>query len=101
MVAPSHPAEWSPVTAATRNYGTAAAPRQDREGCGQLASRLGAAGTGLLVLGGVLYSAVYALRRPNPVPSVFGYHEVFHALVIAAAAAHYITVAFCVLLRRG
>ncbi len=69
MVEPSHPAEWAPVTAATRNYGTAAAPRHDRQGCGQLASRLGAAGTGLLVLGGVLYSAVYALRRPNPVPA--------------------------------
>jgi len=70
----------------------------------ELASRLGITGTGLLVLGGVLYSsgaAVYALRRPNPVPAVFGYHEVFHALVIAAAIAHYVAVAFCVLLRGG
>jgi hemolysin III len=65
-----------------------------------LVSRLGATATGLLVLGGVLYSAgavVYALRRPDPVPAVFGYHEVFHALVIAAAIAHYIVVASCIL----
>jgi hemolysin III len=69
---------------------------------GELASHLGVTGTGLLVLGGILYSAgaaVYALRRPNPAPAVFGYHEVFHALVIAAATAHYVAVAFCVLLR--
>lgn len=68
----------------------------------ELASRLGVTGTGLLVLGGVLYSAgaaVYALRRPNPAPAVFGYHEVFHALVIAAAIAHYVAVVSCVLPR--
>ena len=67
-----------------------------------LVSQLGATATGLIVLGGVLYSAgaaVYALRRPDPVPEVFGYHEVFHALVIAAAVAHYGVVAFCVLQR--
>jgi hemolysin III len=68
----------------------------------QLVSLLGATATSLLVLGGVLYSAgaaVYALRRPNPAPAVFGYHEVFHALVIAAAITHYVVVAFCVLPR--
>ena len=37
---------------------------------------------------------VYALRRPDPSPEVFGYHEIFHALVIAAAAAHFAAVAF-------
>jgi hemolysin III len=66
----------------------------------ELLSELGATGTGLLVLGGVLYLAgavVYALRRPDPAPEVFGYHEVFHALVIAAAVAHYAVVAFYVL----
>jgi len=68
----------------------------------ELGSQLGATATGLIVLGGVLYSAgaaVYALRRPDPVPEVFGYHEVFHALVIAAAVAHYVVVAFYVLPR--
>ena len=58
-----------------------------------------AAGPGVLALlgiGGVLYSAgaiIYALRRPDPFPRVFGYHEVFHALVILAAALHYAAVA--------
>jgi hemolysin III len=44
----------------------------------------------------VLYTAgavIYALRKPNPVPGVFGYHEVFHALVVIAAAAHFAAVA--------
>ncbi len=43
----------------------------------------------MVVAGGLLYTLgalVYAFRRPDPVPTVFGYHEVFHALVIAAAA---------------
>jgi hemolysin III len=46
----------------------------------------------LLALGGLLYTigaVVYGLRRPNPYPSWFGFHEVFHALTIAAFAAHY------------
>jgi hemolysin III len=48
-----------------------------------------------LFAGGVLYSVgavIYALKRPNPAPGVFGYHEVFHALVVAAAACHYFVV---------
>ncbi len=40
---------------------------------------------------------VYASGRPNPWPKVFGYHEVFHALVIAAAALQYAVIAFAVL----
>jgi hemolysin III len=62
----------------------------------QMAREMGALGVGLIALGGVLYTAgavIYALRRPNPVPGVFGYHEVFHALVVAAAAAHFAAVA--------
>jgi hemolysin III len=58
---------------------------------------IGTAGVLLVAAGGVLYTAgavVYATQRPNPSPSVFGYHEVFHALVIAAAAAHFAAVAF-------
>jgi hemolysin III len=62
----------------------------------ELARAIGAVGLGLIVLGGVLYTAgavIYALQKPNPVPGVFGYHEVFHALVLAAAAAHFAAVA--------
>jgi hemolysin III len=55
-------------------------------------------GAGILIAaGGVLYLAgavIYALQRPDPSPSVFGYHEIFHVLVIAAAAAHFAAVAF-------
>jgi hemolysin III len=47
------------------------------------------AGEGLLYSGGAL---VYATQRPDPWPRTFGFHEVFHALVIVAAAAHYIAV---------
>ncbi len=46
----------------------------------------------LIVAGGLLYSAgavVYALQRPDPSPRWFGFHEVFHALTVAAFAAHY------------
>jgi hemolysin III len=58
---------------------------------------IGVGGTLLVALGGLLYSAgavVYAVQRPNPIPHVFGYHEVFHALVIAAAAAQFVAIAF-------
>ncbi|MEA2401575.1 MAG: hemolysin, partial [Thermoleophilaceae bacterium] len=56
--------------------------------------------TALVALGGVLYTAgavVYGLKRPDPAPRVFGYHEVFHAFTIAAAALHYAVIAFWVL----
>src|SRR3954453_13450735 len=62
--------------------------------------RLGVTPTALVAAGGVLYTVgavVYALRRPDPAPQVFGYHEVFHALVIAAAALQYAAIAFFVL----
>jgi hemolysin III len=65
-----------------------------------LVSRLGVVAVGALGLGGVLYSAgavVYALKRPNPRPTLFGYHEVFHLLVLIAAAVQYAVVAFWVL----
>jgi hemolysin III len=64
-----------------------------------LVGDLGIAAAVLVATGGVLYTVgaiVYALRRPDPVPTVFGYHEVFHALVIAAAALQYAVVAFWV-----
>jgi hemolysin III len=50
----------------------------------------------LLLIGGILYSlgaAAYATQRPNPWPRTFGFHEVFHALVIAAAVVHFIAIA--------
>jgi hemolysin III len=37
------------------------------------------------------------MRRPDPVPAVFGYHEVFHALVVVAALTHYAAVALTIL----
>jgi len=66
----------------------------------QLFARLGVTGGMLIVAGGLVYSAgaaVYALRRPDPVPAVFGYHEVFHLLVIAGVAAHFLAISLFVL----
>jgi hemolysin III len=63
----------------------------------QLWSEMGAAGTLLVAVGGLLYTAgavVYAVQRPNPSPAVFGYHEVFHLFVIAAAMVQYAAIAF-------
>jgi len=60
---------------------------------------VGSAGIGaglLIATGGILYTVgavVYATKRPDPVPSKFGYHEVFHLLVIGAAGAHFAAVA--------
>jgi hemolysin III len=50
----------------------------------------------LLVAGGVWFTvgaAVYALRRPDPWPTLFGYHEVFHALIIVGCVCHFAAVA--------
>ena len=61
----------------------------------QLFERAGVAATTLILVGGLLYTVgavIYALRRPDPAPAVFGYHEVFHTLVIAAAVSHYVAV---------
>jgi hemolysin III len=63
----------------------------------QLWVDMGVTGTLLVAAGGLLYTAgavVYATQRPNPSPRVFGYHEIFHALVILAAAAHFAAIAF-------
>ncbi len=57
---------------------------------------LGGASLALLAAGGIAYTVgavVYATQRPDPFPRVFGYHEVFHALVVAAAALHFVAVA--------
>jgi hemolysin III len=56
----------------------------------------GVAPAALMLAGGLLYTAgalCYHLRRPDPSPSVFGYHEVFHAYVCAAAACQYLAIA--------
>jgi len=61
-----------------------------------LYSALGPLRTALLVVGGVLYTVggvIYARQRPNPIPAVFGYHEIFHVLVFLAAAAHFAVIA--------
>ncbi len=63
-------------------------------------AEVGAAGISLLVAGGACYTLgaiIYARRRPNPLPHAFGYHEIFHLLVIAAAACQYVAIAFFVL----
>lgn len=57
----------------------------------QLAGRIGVLPFALLMIGGLLYSAgavIYAAQRPDPWPRTFGFHELFHALVIAAAVTH-------------
>ena len=62
----------------------------------QLWRQIGPAPFILLAAGGVLYSlgaTVYAFRKPNLWPHTFGFHEVFHALVIAAALVHFIAMA--------
>jgi hemolysin III len=62
----------------------------------QLAERAGVAPLVLFAIGGGLYSlgaAVYATRRPNLWPRTYGFHEVFHTLVIAAALVHFIAMA--------
>jgi hemolysin III len=69
---------------------------------GELPATIGWLGAAGLGVGGLLYmvgAVVYASGRPNPAPKVFGYHEVFHTLVIAAAGLHYAVIAFAVLPR--
>jgi hemolysin III len=69
---------------------------------GELPAAIGWLGMAGLALGGLLYvigAVVYASGRPDPSPKVFGYHEVFHALVIVAASLQYAVIAFAVLPR--
>jgi hemolysin III len=58
----------------------------------QLFAQLSAAESVLMVAGGLLYTGgaiVFATRRPDPSPSTFGYHEIWHAFMVAAACCHY------------
>jgi hemolysin III len=69
---------------------------------GELPAAIGWLGVAGLATGGLLYvvgAIVYASGRPNPWPKVFGYHEVFHSLVLIAAALQYAVIAFAVLPR--
>jgi hemolysin III len=66
----------------------------------QLFPALGVAPAVLLIVGGALYSVgalSYATTWPNPFPSTFGFHEVFHVLVVVAAAAQFVAVSLVVL----
>jgi hemolysin III len=65
-------------------------------------AKVGAGGLTLVIAGGLLYTAgalVYAFRRPNPRPTVLGYHELFHLCTLGAAACQYVAIAFFVLPR--
>ncbi len=65
-----------------------------------LAAAASVQANGLLVLGGILYTlgaVVFATKWPDPWPSVFGFHEIFHALTIVAALCHATAIAMLVL----
>jgi hemolysin III len=65
----------------------------------ELAAEGGGAVVALLVVGGLAYSAgatVYALKRPDPVPDVFGFHEVFHVGTILGYVCHYAAIVVAV-----
>jgi hemolysin III len=62
----------------------------------QLWRGLGPGGFALILAGGVAYTVgalVYALKRPDPIPHVFGYHEVFHLCTVIGAVLHFVAVA--------
>ncbi len=61
-----------------------------------IVSEAGIGAGALIAFGGVLYmigAVVYASQRPDPRPAVFGYHEIFHVLVVAAAVSHFAAIA--------
>lgn len=65
-----------------------------------LSAMMGTTSVVFFLGGGVIYSlgaVTYALKRPDPWPAVFGYHEIFHALVVLGAACHFVAVARVVL----
>lgn len=62
----------------------------------EINASLGARNGILLVVGGIIYTLgalVYAFKKPNPAPAFLGYHEVFHLMVIIAAALHFLVIA--------
>lgn len=65
----------------------------------QIIEASGGSGTALVAAGGILYTlgaVIYALGRPDPVPTVFGYHELFHLLTVIAAACQFAAIALLV-----
>lgn len=65
----------------------------------ELLRSAGVAAFVLIIAGGVVYTlggVVYAMKRPNPVPGVFGFHEVFHLCTLVAAVCHYVAIWFAV-----
>jgi hemolysin III len=65
----------------------------------QIVEASGLAGTMLVAAGGILYTlgaVVYAVRRPDPAPATFGYHELFHALTVLAALCQFAAIALLV-----
>jgi hemolysin III len=61
----------------------------------QFVSRIPNGALALIVAGGLLYTGgaiVFALRRPNPSPRVFGYHEIWHTAVVGAGVCHYLAI---------
>ena len=94
--------EWLPVPA-PKGYVTAVYLALGWIGAFAMVSlwdNAGAAGVLLIAAGGVCYTIgaiVHAARRPDPWPATFGYHEIFHVFVIAAAALQYIAIACFVL----
>ncbi len=66
---------------------------------GDFARTAGPAVLTLIIVGGGLYSVggiIYGLKRPNPIPRWFGFHEVFHSFTVAAFAVHYVGVSMVV-----
>ena len=62
--------------------------------------QLGVLGFVLFLTGGLLYTGgavIFASQKPDPWPSTFGFHEIFHSLTIAAASLHYVAFVFVVL----
>ncbi len=61
----------------------------------EFAVALGALSTWLLIVGGLIYTLgaiIYAAKWPNPFPEIFGYHEIFHILVMIASVFHFIAI---------
>lgn len=61
----------------------------------EMADSLGRRNLALIICGGLAYSMgalTYALKRPNFFPKVFGYHEVFHLLVLVGATSHFVVI---------
>jgi hemolysin III len=69
----------------------------------QMLRNMSGVALGLLIGGGILYTSgaiVLARRRPDPVPATFGYHEIWHSMVVGASACHYAVILLVVLAAR-